>query len=162
MNRILEVSAKLTSEVKCKILCLCANGALVCGKATESACQCRRHKRLGFDPQVRKGPWRRKWQPIAVFLLGKSHGQRNPVSYSLQGHKESTEETQYSHTHTYIYITFFSEKSQAFFYKETKNSCELIILILCVNDYCYFTTKNVSTFSVKQKLVYLTKYRRQM
>ena len=34
----------------------------------ESACQCRRH---GFDPWVRKIPWRRKWQPIPVFLPGK-------------------------------------------------------------------------------------------
>ena len=30
----------------------------------ESACQCRRH---GFDPWVRKIPWRRKWQPTPVF-----------------------------------------------------------------------------------------------
>ena len=29
----------------------------------ESACQCRRH---GFDPWVRKIPWRRKWQPTPV------------------------------------------------------------------------------------------------
>ena len=34
-------------------------------------------------------PWRRKWQPTAVFLPGKSHGQRNLVGYSLWGHKES-------------------------------------------------------------------------
>ena len=33
----------------------------------ESACQCRRHR---FDPWVQKIPWRRKWQPIPVFLLG--------------------------------------------------------------------------------------------
>ena len=45
----------------------------------ESACQCRRH---GFNPWIRKIPWRRKWQPIPVFLLGKFHGQRSPVGYS--------------------------------------------------------------------------------
>jgi len=33
----------------------------------ESACQCRR---CGFDPWVGKIPWRRKWQPTLVFLLG--------------------------------------------------------------------------------------------
>ena len=27
-----------------------------------SACQCRRCRRCGFDPWVRKIPWRRKWQ----------------------------------------------------------------------------------------------------
>ena len=31
----------------------------------ESACRCRRHR---FDPWVRKILWRRKWQPIVVFL----------------------------------------------------------------------------------------------
>ena len=42
--------------------------------AKELACQCRRCKRCGFDPWVGKIPWRRKWQPILVFLPGKSHG----------------------------------------------------------------------------------------
>ena len=36
--------------------------------------QCRRSR---FDPWVRKIPWRRKWLPTPVFLLGKSHGQRS-------------------------------------------------------------------------------------
>ena len=31
----------------------------------------------GFDPWVRKKPWRRKWQPTPVFLAGESHGQRS-------------------------------------------------------------------------------------
>ena len=35
----------------------------LCGK--ESAYQCRR---LGFNPWIRKIPWRKKWQPIPVFL----------------------------------------------------------------------------------------------
>ena len=42
----------------------------------ESACQCRRHKRCGFDPWARKIPWRRKWMPSTVFLPGKSHDKR--------------------------------------------------------------------------------------
>jgi len=33
--------------------------------------------RGGANPWVRKMPWRRKWQPTAVFLPGKSHGQRS-------------------------------------------------------------------------------------
>ena len=35
---------------------------------------------------VRKLPWRRKWQPTSVFLLGKSHGQRNLVDCSPWGY----------------------------------------------------------------------------
>jgi len=53
----------------------------------ESVCQCRRCKRLGFDPWVWKIPWRRKWQPIPSSLPGKSHGQKNLVGYSIWGRK---------------------------------------------------------------------------
>ena len=34
----------------------------------EPACQCRRHKKPGFNPWVGKIPWRRKWQPTPLFL----------------------------------------------------------------------------------------------
>ena len=39
-------------------------------------------RRPGFDPWVRKIPWRRKWQPTPVYLPGESHGQRSLVGYS--------------------------------------------------------------------------------
>ena len=55
----------------------------------ESSCQCRRHKRCGLDPWVRKIPWRKEWQPTPVFLRGKSQGQRSQLGYSSWGHKES-------------------------------------------------------------------------
>ena len=45
-----------------------------CASGEEPACQCRRHKRRGFRPWVRKIPWRRAWQPTPVFLPGKSMG----------------------------------------------------------------------------------------
>ena len=54
----------------------------------EHACQCRRCKRHGFDHWVRKIPWRRKWQPTAVFLPGEFHGERSLAGYSSWGHKE--------------------------------------------------------------------------
>jgi len=41
-----------------------------------------RHRRYRFDPWVGKIPWRKKWQPTPVFLPGKSHRKRSPVSYS--------------------------------------------------------------------------------
>ena len=52
----------------------------------ESACQCRRFKK--FDPWVGKMPWRRQWQPIPVFLSGKSHGQRSLSGDNLWGQKK--------------------------------------------------------------------------
>ena len=45
-----------------------------CLSGKESACQCQRCKRLGFDPWVRKNPWRRKLQPTPVFLSGNTKG----------------------------------------------------------------------------------------
>ena len=48
----------------------------------ESTCQCRRDRRCGFHPWVRKMPWRRKQQSMPVFLPGKFHGERSLVGYS--------------------------------------------------------------------------------
>jgi len=39
------------------------------------------------DSWIGKIPWRRKWQPTAVFLPGKYHGQRSLAGYSPQGLK---------------------------------------------------------------------------
>jgi len=55
----------------------------------ETACQCRRHRRHGFDPWVEKIPWRRAWQPTPVFLPRESHGQSSLEGYSPLGHKGS-------------------------------------------------------------------------
>ena len=44
--------------------------------------QCRRHRRPGFNPWIRKMSWRRKCQPTPVFLPRKSHGLRSLVGYS--------------------------------------------------------------------------------
>ena len=45
-------------------------------------------RRLGFDPWVRKIPWRREWQPTPVFLHGESQEQRSLVGCRLWGHTE--------------------------------------------------------------------------
>ena len=45
------------------------------GTVVKNSLQCKRFKRHGFNPWVRKIPWR-KWQPTPVFLLGKSHERR--------------------------------------------------------------------------------------
>ena len=67
-------------------------------KGKDSSCQCRRYKRHRFSSWVRKIPWRKKWQPAPVFLLGKFHGQKSLVGYSSRGlrvrHEGATEKTQ--------------------------------------------------------------------
>ena len=55
----------------------------------ESACQCRKCKRLWFDSWAQKVPWRRAWQATPVFLPEKCHGQRSLGGYSPGCHKES-------------------------------------------------------------------------
>ena len=55
----------------------------------ESAYQCRRCGRWGFNSWVGKISWRRKWEPAPVFLPEKSHRQGILVGYSPWGHKES-------------------------------------------------------------------------
>ena len=57
--------------------------------------RCRRHE---FNPWVGEIPWRRKWQPTAVFWPGKFHGQRSLVDYTPCGHKES-DMTEHAHIH---------------------------------------------------------------
>ena len=37
---------------------------------------------MGSIPGLGSFPWRRKWQPIPIFLPGKSHGQRRLAGYS--------------------------------------------------------------------------------
>ena len=38
-------------------------------------------EKIGFDPWIRKIPWRRAWQPTPILLPGKSHGERGLASY---------------------------------------------------------------------------------
>ena len=62
-------------------------GFPVDANSKEHACHCRRHKRWGFDPWVRKILWRRAWQPTPVLLPGESHEQNSLAGYSPQVRK---------------------------------------------------------------------------
>ena len=61
--------------------------SLLCNSGKESACPCRRRKRLRSHSWVRKMPWRRAQQPTPVFLPGEFHGQRSLEGYSPWGHR---------------------------------------------------------------------------
>ena len=76
----------------------------------ESTCQCRRLKRLGFDPWIRKIPWRRARQPTPVFLPGEIHGQRSLAGYSPCSCKEldmTEHRCACAHTHTHTHTHGF-------------------------------------------------------
>ena len=71
----------------------------------EPTCQCRRH---GFDPQVGKIPWRRKWQLTLVSLPGKFHGQRGLVGYNPWGSQKSqTPLTKQQRLSSNFYLLYF-------------------------------------------------------
>ena len=62
--------------------------------------------RPGFDPWIRKIPWRRKWQPTPVFLPGESHGWRSLEGCSPQGHKESDMTEQFHFLSFFFFLSF--------------------------------------------------------
>ena len=70
-------------------LLLCRVSYSMCGlpwwlSGKESACQCRRP---GFDPWVRKIPWRRKWQPSPSSFAWEIPWTEEPGGYSPRGHR---------------------------------------------------------------------------
>ena len=57
-------------------------------KKKKTACQHRKCKRCGFDPWVRKIPWRRACNILQYSCLENPHGQRSLAGYSPKGRKE--------------------------------------------------------------------------
>ena len=62
---------------------------------------CLQCERPGFNPWVRKIPWRREWQPTPVFLPGESHGQRSLVGYSPWGRRVKSRLSSWHTTHKF-------------------------------------------------------------
>ena len=64
-------------------------------RAKESACQCRRP---GFNPWVKKIPWRNKWQPTPVLSPGESWteepGGLQSTGSERVGHDRATKQQQ--------------------------------------------------------------------
>ena len=73
-------------------ICLLGFPGGISGK--EPACQCRRHRRRGFNLWVRKIPWRKKWQPAPVFLPGESHGLRDRGAWQATANRITKSQTQ--------------------------------------------------------------------
>ena len=73
----------------------------------ESACQCRRCKRLGFDPWIGKIPWRRKDEnPLQYSCLKNSMDKRSLVGYSPWGRRvrhDRASACTHAHTHTHTH-----------------------------------------------------------
>ena len=59
-----------------------------------------------IDNSIGKIPWRRKWQPTPLFLLGKSHGQGSTMYSVLCIVHRVAESDMNEHTHTNKLINF--------------------------------------------------------
>ena len=118
----------------------------------EPACECRRHKRLlslcGLEPQVRKIPWGKKWQPTPVFLPGKSHGKGG---YGLQGHKEldTTEGTELTYKCKYMRLqkTCYTQQTIS---NSGSGSWVLQVCIYCFVRLCLLWWKVICCETVKE------------
>ena len=98
----------------------------------ESACQCRRLKRRGFNPCVEKILWRRKWQPTPVFLPRECHGQKSLAGYSPWSHKElATTERIHTHTHTHSVIIKCFLLILCFFVSLHASLCYVVLSVEC-------------------------------
>ena len=84
--------------------------ALVVKNLPVSAGRCQRQ---GFNPWVRKIPWRSAWQPTPVFLENPMDKETWLVGYSPKGCKESdtTEATLQAHIHA-LELTLLREKER--------------------------------------------------
>ena len=96
----------------------------------ESSRQCMRH---GFDPQVGKIPWKRKWQPSPVFLPEKSHGQMSLMGYSPWGCKRV------------LYYLTAKQQQQSFLTTDRRSgghhSWLLSISFFCITLFLFFQMK---------------------
>ena len=68
-------------------------------------------RRPGFDPWVRKIPWRRERLPMPVFLPGESSWTEEPGRLQSMGLKESDRTERLT-----LELSFFGEITQIFYY----------------------------------------------
>ena len=86
------------------------------GSGKEFSWECRRCKRLGFNPWVGKIPWRWKWEPTLVFLPGKSHELNRGAWQAtvLRVSKSWTQLCRHTYAHTLTMYLIFWRIAQLF------------------------------------------------
>ena len=82
-----------------------------------------------------KDPWRKQWQPTAVFLPGKFQGQRSLAGYSPRDHKESDVTKHMAHSTNHSFFSIFAVPTTCF----NHNNEKLDINILGGSECSQFT-----------------------
>ena len=118
----------------------------------EPACQCRRLKRLQFNPWVGKIPWRRAWKPTPVFLPWESHRQRSLVGYSPQVAKCQTRLSDLAHMLARLPLRFLwpfqtlkSIVTPAQLAQPAPSSEECVLINYYANKWNFFSAKQWKT-----------------
>ena len=122
----------------CVCVCMCMHYRLpyIGASVEKNLPAITKHRRHGFDPQVRKIPCKRAWQSTPVFSLGKSHEQRKLRGYSPWGLKriEHNLMTNNNYIYAYAYVCVCV-------YIYIMNPCSLMchfisvfLLIFCLHD----------------------------
>ena len=101
--------------------------------------------RPGFNPWVRKIPWRKKWQPTPVLLPRKSHGRRSLVQATVHGvAKSRTWLSDFTHTLPllykayrfdyvpFVYFCFFSFVLETDLRKLRYGLCQKMFCLCCL------------------------------
>ena len=96
---------KMSSQLCLEYLSTSVPGLSRCCCGKESACSAEDARDVALIPGSGKIPWRRKWQPTAVFLTGKCYGQRSLVDCSPWITESDT--TERTHTHTPVFSVQF-------------------------------------------------------
>ena len=84
-----------------KAFVMILGGASQVTQKQRNCLQCRGRRRHGFDPWVRKLPWRRAWQSTPVLLPGETHGQR--ILGAMVQRVEKRGKWLSTHTHTHAW-----------------------------------------------------------
>ena len=86
----------------------------------EPACQCRRLQSYGSDPWVGKIPWRRKWQPISIYLVflpGESPWTEEPGGLQSMGSQRIRHDWVTQHTFIIIGLNTLCPPSSGSFWR---------------------------------------------
>ena len=93
----------------------------------------------GFNPWVRKIPWRREWQPAPVFLPRELHEQRSLVGYHPWGCKESDMTEGLTLSVPFFCISYISVNKSYLFFSFWRT-------LLCRQNLCAFTSLQMTQF----------------